>query len=77
MLDPENHTCFWCCQWKSRLFVCDVCREEKRMSNYHFLLCGRCLALHSANHEHPRACIWSKREMDRFVEATGSATPFS
>ena len=49
--DPELNTCFFCCKWrKGNLFVCETCIIEKRMSNYHFLLCKDCSEVHSKNH---------------------------
>lgn len=73
-MDAEQHTCFWCCQWKAPLYVCDICKEERKMSNYHFLLCGKCYGEHQKNHTHPKAQIWTKENMEEFVIAQGDST---
>ena len=73
--DPELNTCFFCCKWrKGNLFVCETCIIEKRMSNYHFLLCKKCLEVHSKNHRQPQAKIFTKENFYEYVCQNGSKT---
>lgn len=73
ILDPALNTCYFCCEWKGEasLYVCETCIEQKRMSNYHFILCKRCMGQHMLNHQNPKAQLYSKENMQRHILQNG------
>ena len=73
LLDPALNTCYFCCTWKEgNLYVCETCILEKRMSNYHFLLCKKCLEIHSRNHRQPQAKIFNKENLYKHICQNGT-----
>lgn len=73
-LDPALNTCYFCCRWKDSkndLYVCDICKDQKRMTNYNFLLCGKCMSQHMLNHQHPKADLWTRPNLERHIFNTG------
>lgn len=77
MMNPEENTCFFCCKWKEgphELYICETCKLDKRMLNYHFLLCRECLAEHSKNHQNPKSQLWDKTNLRNYIIANGNNT---
>ena len=78
ILDPAHNTCFFCCKWvnKDKLYICETCKIEKRMSNYNFILCRDCLDLHSRFHTSEKAILFSPANLREHLIENGNHTEF-
>ena len=64
--------CFYCLDSSKKLYLCDTCILEQRMSNYNFQLCYECLKSRSEFHD--KINTMSKLEMDIYITNKGCHT---
>lgn len=68
----QVNICFFCINSSEKLYLCDVCILEQRMSNYNFQLCHNCMEKHRKYHSIVNEM--SKLEMDLYIAKQGNFT---